>query len=65
MKLFVVAMLFAIVLALFWGLTGVLKGGPGSTRAVKSLTLRIGLSLGLFLLLIIGGWLGWWRPHAL
>jgi len=65
MKLFVVAMLFAIVFALFWGLTGVLKGSPGSTRAVKSLTLRIGLSLGLFLLLIIGGWLGWWHPHAL
>ncbi|RXZ44068.1 DUF2909 domain-containing protein [Crenobacter cavernae] len=58
-------LLLAIVTTLLWGLVGVLRGRPGSPRAVRALTLRIGLSLGLFCLLIAGMTLGWWAPHGL
>jgi hypothetical protein len=62
MKLILVVLLAAIVLSLAWGLSGLLRGTTGS-RLIRSLTLRIGLSIGLFLLLILGAALGWWRPH--
>ncbi len=29
----------------------------------RSLAWRISLSLGLFTLLMLGGYLGWWQPH--
>ncbi|KZE33294.1 DUF2909 family protein [Crenobacter luteus] len=58
-------LLLAIVITLFWGLAGVIRGRPGSTRAVRTLTLRVGLSLGLFVLLLVGMLSGWWAPHAL
>jgi hypothetical protein len=32
----------------------------GSKRMVKALAIRVGLSLGLFLLLMAGYWFGWW-----
>ena len=62
MKLVILFLLACIVLALFWGLTGLLKSDQGSQRLVRSLTLRIGLSIGLFLLLLLGALFGWWRP---
>lgn len=62
----VIGVLFVgIVAALFWGLAGVLKGAPGSRVTVRSLTVRISLSLGLFLILIVGWLFGWWHPHSL
>ena len=64
MKLIIIVLLTCIVLSLAWGLSGLLRGEPGNNRRlVRSLTLRIGLSIGLFLLLIIGALMGWWRPH--
>ncbi|UTH76316.1 DUF2909 family protein [Chromobacterium sp. IIBBL 290-4] len=63
MKLVILLSLVCIVLALFWGLTGLMKAEHGSQRLVRSLTLRVGLSIGLFLLLLLGALFGWWRPH--
>ncbi|POA97567.1 DUF2909 domain-containing protein [Chromobacterium sinusclupearum] len=63
MKLVILLLLACIVLALFWGLTGLMKAEHGSQRLVRSLTLRVGLSIGLFLLLLLGAVFGWWRPH--
>jgi hypothetical protein len=63
MKLIILVLLSCIVLSLAWGLLGLMGGDVGASRLVRSLTLRIGLSIGLFLLLIIGALLGWWRPH--
>jgi len=37
----------------------------GSNRSVKALTWRIGLSIVLFVLLIIGFAMGWIQPHAI
>ncbi|QEL56900.1 DUF2909 family protein [Chromobacterium paludis] len=63
MKLIILLLLACIVLVLFWGLTGLMKAEHGSQRLIRSLTLRVGLSIGLFLLLLLGALFGWWRPH--
>jgi hypothetical protein len=54
-KLLVVFMLLAIVGSLFSGLWFLYRdhGAAASTRAVRALTLRIGLSILLFALLLI------------
>ncbi|MDF0604136.1 DUF2909 family protein [Neisseriaceae bacterium TC5R-5] len=63
MKFVILLLLTCIILTLFWGLTGLLKPEPASQRLLRSLILRVGLSIGLFLLLLVGVMLGWWRPH--
>lgn len=65
MRVVIGVLLVGILLALFWGLAGLLRGTPGSQTAVRSLTIRISLSLGLFLLLIVGWVVGWWSPHGI
>ncbi|MFA7293467.1 MAG: twin transmembrane helix small protein [Rhodocyclaceae bacterium] len=53
-KLFVVFMLLAIVGSLFSGLWFLYRDqGAASTRTVRALTLRIGLSIALFALLLL------------
>ncbi|MBV8680903.1 MAG: DUF2909 domain-containing protein [Aquitalea sp.] len=63
MKIVIVFLLACIVLVLFWGLSGLLKQESDSQRLIRSLTLRVGLSIGLFILLLLGAVFGWWRPH--
>jgi hypothetical protein len=52
-KLFVVLTLLAIVGSLFSGLWFLYRDRGEGTRTVRALTLRIGLSISLFLLLLI------------
>ena len=60
MRVTVVLMLIAIVASLGSALFFVYRDrGQGKTRAVKALTVRVGLSLGLFLLLMVAYRLGW------
>ena len=40
-------------------------GGEPSLRVVHALTARIALSVGLFVLLLVGYWLGWIQPHGI
>ena len=65
MKAVVVVLLLAIVASLFSALLFLVRGRGASGRVVQALTWRIGLSLGLFLLLLLAGWLGWLEPHGL
>ena len=61
-KLVVVGLLAAVLIALFSGLYALMKGGDAGadkTRLVRSLSWRVGLSVGLFLLLLIALRLGW------
>lgn len=61
MKIVIVVLLLAVVASLFCGLYFVGKDKGGSDRAVKALTVRIVLSLGVFSLLMAAqhfGWLG-------
>lgn len=61
-KLVVIGLLAAVFIALFSGLYALMKGGSAGvekTRLVRSLTWRVGLSIGLFLLLLMALRLGW------
>ena len=52
-KLFVVLTLLAIVGSLFSGLWFLYRDRGEGTRTVRALTLRIGLSISLFILLLL------------
>lgn len=60
MRVIVVLMLIAIIASLASALVFVYRDrGQGKTRAVKALTLRVGLSFVLFLLLMAAHQFGW------
>lgn len=65
MKAVVVVVLLVIVASLFSALLFLVRDRGESNRVVQALTWRIGLSLGLFLLLLLAGWMGWLEPHGL
>jgi hypothetical protein len=58
MKVLVILLLLGIVGSLFSGLFYIYKDRGTGVRTVRALTLRIGLSISLFLLLLIGFRLG-------
>jgi len=59
MRIVILILLFAVVASLFSGLYFVYKDKGSSNRAVISLTIRIGLSLLVFALLIASYHFGW------
>ncbi len=64
-QLIIIALLFAIVIALASGLFFLVRDTSNKTRTVRALTWRIGLSLTLILVLVIGYFTGWIQPHNL
>jgi hypothetical protein len=58
MKIVVILLLLAVIASLFSGLFFVYKDKGGSKRAVTALTIRIGLSVLVFLILIGSYWFG-------
>jgi uncharacterized membrane-anchored protein len=62
-KTVIILMLIAIVGSLFSGLLYMFKDHGNSDRMVKALTLRIGLSITLFLLLLAGFYFGLIPPQ--
>lgn len=58
-KIAVVLTLIVIVGSLFSALFFLSKDKTGGSRTVRALTIRIGLSIILFILLLIAGKLGW------
>lgn len=62
MRIVVIVMLLIIVLSLISALIYLVKDKGDSDRTVKALTWRIGLSLGLFLLLMVGAYTGLITP---
>lgn len=65
MKAIVVLILIVIVGSLGQALYYLFHDRDRSPRTVRALTVRIGLSIGLFFLLLIGFALGWIQPHGL
>jgi hypothetical protein len=57
-RIIVIAMLILILASLASALVFLLRDRGGSTRTVKALSVRIGLSLALFLLLMAGFYFG-------
>ncbi len=63
-KIVVIIAIFAIIFSLGSGMVFLLKDKSGSKRTVKALTFRIGLSVALFVLLLVAFALGWITPHG-
>jgi putative copper export protein len=63
--LLIVAFLLVIVWQLGAGLYYLLTDREDSKRTVNALTRRIGLSVALIVLVILGIWTGWIKPHGL
>ncbi len=57
--------MISIVFSLASGFYYILFRRDNSSQAVKALTLRISLSLGLFVLLLVAYAMGWLKPHSL
>ena len=59
MRYVVIAMLIAIVASLGSALYAMMRPGKDPKRMVKALSLRVGLSVALFLVLMVGYYFGW------
>jgi hypothetical protein len=65
LKIFIVLALLVIIGSLGSGLYYLLNDRDRSPRTVRALTLRIGLSIGLFIVLLIAFSTGLIKPHGL
>jgi len=63
-KVLVVLILFTIIGSLFSGLFFLIRDKGASERTVRALTVRISLSLLLFVLLMVGYATGLLQPHG-
>ncbi|HKU14811.1 MAG TPA: twin transmembrane helix small protein [Steroidobacteraceae bacterium] len=63
-RLLILGCLLAIVLSLGSALISLVRNKGESSRMVQALTLRIGLSVLLFVLLLVAWRLGWIEPHV-
>ncbi len=63
-KIIVILFLFTIIGSLFSGLFFLMKDKGASERTVKALTVRVSLSVLLFILLMIGFATGLLQPHG-
>ena len=63
MKLVVILILLGIVGSLGSALVYLFRDDNDSRRTVRALTWRISLSVGLFILLLVGYWLGLIQPR--
>jgi hypothetical protein len=64
-KTIIVVLLFIVIFSLGQALFFLIKDEKGSDRMLKALTWRIGLSVFIFILLIIGQAVGLIQPHGL
>jgi asparagine N-glycosylation enzyme membrane subunit Stt3 len=62
----IVLIIIAILVALGFGLIGMVKGGKeGSDKMFKSLVTRVSLSVLLFILVLFSGYMGWIEPNII
>jgi len=64
-KILIVLMFIAIVASLGSALFHLSRSGGDSKKMARALTLRVGLSVGLFILLMLAWATGLIRPHGL
>lgn len=61
----VVSIFIGILASLGSALVHLVRGRESSERTAKALTVRIGMSVGLFVLLFLLWWAGLIRPHGI
>ncbi|HEY5806888.1 MAG TPA: twin transmembrane helix small protein [Povalibacter sp.] len=64
-KIFVIACLIGIVISLGSGMYHLMTDKGDSKKMVKALTIRVALSVGLFILLLIAWSQGLIQPHGI
>jgi hypothetical protein len=60
-----VVLFVAILASLGVALVALFRRGDHSDAMLKALTVRVSLSVLLFLLLMLAWWTGWLKPHGL
>ncbi|WP_084092593.1 twin transmembrane helix small protein [Andreprevotia lacus] len=65
MKLLIIILLLIVLAVLGSALLQLVRGPSGSPKLVRALTWRIGLSIAIFILLLLAGHFGWITPHGL
>ena len=65
MRYVVIAILIVILGSLGSAAVFMLRGRGDSTRMAKALAWRVGLSVGLFVCLLVGYYFGLFKPHQL
>lgn len=65
MRIVIIILLFAVIASLFSGLYFVYKDKGNSNRAVISLTIRVGLSILVFAILVVSYYFGWITERGL
>ena len=63
-RLIILAGLLAILLSLGSALVYLVRGKGDSKKMARALTIRVGLSVLLFVLLMLAWSLGWIQPHG-
>ncbi len=63
-KLIIVILLVFVIVSLFTALYRLNKDDADSTRVVKALAVRVGLSIFIFILLILGAKIGLIEPNS-
>ena len=64
-KSIILILLALVLISLAAGMFTLIKDRNNTDRTVKFLTLRIALSVSLFVLLIVSFFMGWIQPHGL
>ncbi|MGQ5523557.1 twin transmembrane helix small protein [Chitinimonas sp. PSY-7] len=64
MKIIIVLLIIGILIALGSALFALIKHKGSSDRTVKALTIRVAMSVGLFLLLMLAAKFGYIQPHG-
>ncbi len=64
-KTIILILLALVLISLAAGMFTLIKDRNNTDRTVKFLTLRIALSVSLFVLLIVSFFMGWIQPHGL
>ncbi|GAA0407973.1 twin transmembrane helix small protein [Cocleimonas flava] len=62
MKYLILVFFIFIFYSLGSALYYMMKDGDGSKRMVKALTMRVGISIALFIFLLFAFWMGWIKP---
>ena len=62
MKYLILLFFIFIIYSLGSALYYMMNDGDGSKRMVKALTMRVGISIALFLFILFAFWMGWIKP---
>ncbi len=64
-KIIILLLLALILISLGAGMVSLIRDRGETNRTVKFLTIRIVLSIALFVLLVVSFFMGWIQPHGL